>query len=123
MGLLALNVRIAFSSDHKLEFLIGDTVLPYNMTVYQAVRQFGEQTDADTDTETPLGSHSIYTLRTKYRCWYHIIFTLQRLLSKVFDWFKNFTTLQLYYFTDSILLRQFLELFGKTQSSISVHKF
>lgn len=68
MGLLALNVRIAFSSDHKLEFLIGDTVLPYNMTVYQAVRQFGEQTDADTDTETPLGSHSIYTLRTKYRC-------------------------------------------------------
>lgn len=44
-----------YSSDHKLEFLIGDTVLPYNMTVYQAVRQFGEQTDADTDTETPLG--------------------------------------------------------------------
>lgn len=25
------------------------------MTVYQAVRQFGEQNDADTDTETPLG--------------------------------------------------------------------
>lgn len=43
------------SSEHKLEFLIGETVLPYNMTVYQAVRQFGEQTDADTDTETPLG--------------------------------------------------------------------
>lgn len=43
------------SSDHKLEFLVGDTVLPYNMTVYQAVRQFGEQNDADTDTETPLG--------------------------------------------------------------------
>lgn len=44
-----------FSNEHKLEFLIGDTVLPYNMTVYQAVKQFGEQNDADTDTETPLG--------------------------------------------------------------------
>ncbi|XP_050553476.1 E3 ubiquitin-protein ligase TRIP12 isoform X3 [Spodoptera frugiperda] len=47
-------------SDHKLEFLIGDTVLPYNMTVYQAVRQFGEQTDADTDTETPLANAGIW---------------------------------------------------------------
>ncbi|CAG9576011.1 unnamed protein product [Danaus chrysippus] len=46
--------------DHKLEFLIGDTVLPYNMTVYQAVRQFGEQTDADTDTETPLANAGIW---------------------------------------------------------------
>lgn len=26
---------------HKLEFLIGEHVLPYNMTVYQAIRQFG----------------------------------------------------------------------------------
>ena len=34
-------------------------VLPYNMTVYQAVRQFGEQTDADTDTETPLGIYGL----------------------------------------------------------------
>ncbi|KAL0895540.1 hypothetical protein ABMA27_011643 [Loxostege sticticalis] len=47
-------------SEHKLEFLIGDTVLPYNMTVYQAVRQFGEQTDADTDTETPLANAGIW---------------------------------------------------------------
>ncbi|XP_034824158.1 E3 ubiquitin-protein ligase TRIP12 isoform X2 [Maniola hyperantus] len=47
-------------ADHKLEFLIGDTVLPYNMTVYQAVRQFGEQTDADTDTETPLANAGIW---------------------------------------------------------------
>ncbi|XP_052747423.1 E3 ubiquitin-protein ligase TRIP12 [Bicyclus anynana] len=47
-------------SDHKLEFLIGDTVLPYNMTVYQAVRQFGEQTDADTDTETPIANAGIW---------------------------------------------------------------
>ncbi|XP_053601004.1 E3 ubiquitin-protein ligase TRIP12 isoform X2 [Plodia interpunctella] len=47
-------------SEHKLEFLIGDTVLPYNMTVYQAVRQYGEQTDADTDTETPLANAGIW---------------------------------------------------------------
>ncbi|CAH2068887.1 unnamed protein product, partial [Iphiclides podalirius] len=47
-------------SEHKLEFLIGETVLPYNMTVYQAVRQFGEHTDADTDTETPLANAGIW---------------------------------------------------------------
>lgn len=46
--------------EHKLEFLIGDTVLPYNMTVYQAVRQYGEQTDADTDTEAPLANAGIW---------------------------------------------------------------
>lgn len=51
-----------YSSDHKLEFLIGDTVLPYNMTVYQAVRQFGEQMDADTDTETPLGKYTNFII-------------------------------------------------------------
>ncbi|KOB65027.1 Ubiquitin protein ligase E3a [Operophtera brumata] len=47
-------------AEHKLEFLIGDTVLPYNMTVYQAVRQFGELNDADTDTETPLANAGIW---------------------------------------------------------------
>lgn len=52
---IILTYVIFFSAEHKLEFLIGETVLPYNMTVYQAVRQFGEQADADTDTETPLG--------------------------------------------------------------------
>ena len=29
------------SSGHRLEFIIGDHVLPYDMTVYQAVQQFG----------------------------------------------------------------------------------
>ena len=29
------------TSRHKLQFLVGDHVLPYNMTVYQAIRQFG----------------------------------------------------------------------------------
>lgn len=44
---------------HKLQFLIGNNVLPYNMTVYQAVRQFSnngnDQSETDTDNETPLG--------------------------------------------------------------------
>ena len=45
---------------HKLQFLIGEHVLPYNMTVYQAVKQFSplvnDQSETDTDTETPLGN-------------------------------------------------------------------
>ncbi|CAH0722778.1 unnamed protein product, partial [Brenthis ino] len=57
---LATPAHHPTDADHKLEFLIGDTVLPYNMTVYQAVRQFGEQTDADTDTETPLANAGIW---------------------------------------------------------------
>ncbi|XP_038209135.1 E3 ubiquitin-protein ligase TRIP12 isoform X3 [Zerene cesonia] len=57
---LATTHHTTTDSDHKLEFLIGDTVLPYNMTVYQAVRQFGEQNDADTDTETPLANAGIW---------------------------------------------------------------
>ena len=39
---------------HKLQFFIGDNLLPYNMTVYQAIRQFtshaaseGQETDLD----------------------------------------------------------------------------
>ncbi|XP_011183949.2 E3 ubiquitin-protein ligase TRIP12 isoform X2 [Zeugodacus cucurbitae] len=49
---------------HKLQFLIGDHVLPYNMTVYQAVKQFSplvnDQSETDTDTETPLGNASVW---------------------------------------------------------------
>ncbi|XP_073982784.1 E3 ubiquitin-protein ligase ctrip isoform X4 [Rhodnius prolixus] len=54
------------SARHKLQFLINDTVLPYNMTVYQAVRQFSpaaaasDQSETDTDTEAPLGSANIW---------------------------------------------------------------
>lgn len=48
---------------HKLQFLIGDFVLPYNMTVYQAVKQFSplvnDQSETDTDTETPIGNSLI----------------------------------------------------------------
>ncbi|XP_065365068.1 E3 ubiquitin-protein ligase TRIP12 isoform X3 [Calliphora vicina] len=49
---------------HKLQFLIGEHILPYNMTVYQAVKQFSplvnDQSETDTDTETPLGNASIW---------------------------------------------------------------
>ncbi|XP_060516709.1 E3 ubiquitin-protein ligase TRIP12 isoform X2 [Cylas formicarius] len=49
---------------HKLQFLIGGNVLPYNMTVYQAVRQFSnsenDQSETDTDNETPLGNAGIW---------------------------------------------------------------
>lgn len=47
---------------HKLQFLIGNNVLPYNMTVYQAVRQFSsngnDQSETDTDNEAPLGKRN-----------------------------------------------------------------
>lgn len=49
---------------HKLQFLIGDHVLPYTMTVYQAIRQYSplvnDQSETDTDTETPIGNASIW---------------------------------------------------------------
>ncbi|KAG7173482.1 E3 ubiquitin-protein ligase TRIP12-like [Homarus americanus] len=56
------------SSSHKLQFVINEHVLPYNMTVYQAIRQFSSPSDAsaseaDTDTETPV-SHSAIWLQT-----------------------------------------------------------
>ncbi|RWS01072.1 putative E3 ubiquitin-protein ligase TRIP12-like protein, partial [Dinothrombium tinctorium] len=61
-------------SRHKLQFLIGDNVLPYNMTVYQAIRQFSSSSshssdghETDTDSEAPMGhanmwvqTHTIY---------------------------------------------------------------
>jgi len=40
---------------HKLQFTIGDHVLPYNMTVYQAVKQFSplvsEQPETDNESQ------------------------------------------------------------------------
>lgn len=55
------------STRHKLQFLINDQVLPYNMTVYQAIRQFSpaaatasDQSETDTDSEMPLGSANIW---------------------------------------------------------------
>lgn len=49
---------------HKLQFLIGDVVLPFNMTVYQAVRQFGcsgvDHSEAEADSEPPLGHDAVW---------------------------------------------------------------
>jgi E3 ubiquitin-protein ligase TRIP12 len=66
------NVQAAMSLSqgsgrHRIELLINDHVLPYGMTVYEAVKQFGniherggDSADADTDTETPFGSAAIW---------------------------------------------------------------
>ena len=54
------NSSISFSG-HRLEFIIGDHVLPYDMTVYQAVQQFGsapmfEPAEADPENRNSAGS-------------------------------------------------------------------
>ncbi|XP_063973938.1 E3 ubiquitin-protein ligase TRIP12 isoform X1 [Diachasmimorpha longicaudata] len=57
-------VVISQGSKHKLQFLIGDEVLPFNMTVYQAVRQFScagiDHSEPETDTEPPLGHDAVW---------------------------------------------------------------
>ncbi|XP_031562481.1 E3 ubiquitin-protein ligase TRIP12-like [Actinia tenebrosa] len=51
---LALELQGESMPRHHLEIMIGDKVLPYNMTVYQAIKQYG-QTDEDKDTEEDQG--------------------------------------------------------------------
>ena len=55
------------TSRHRIEFLIGEHVLPYNMTVYEAVKQFSEAHEGrdvggetDTDGENPYGNTGIW---------------------------------------------------------------
>lgn len=47
-------------ASHRLEFFIGEHMLPYDMTVYQAVQQFGAPTfeisDSDSDTRNASAS-------------------------------------------------------------------
>ncbi|XP_059479777.1 E3 ubiquitin-protein ligase TRIP12 isoform X2 [Neocloeon triangulifer] len=65
---LAAVVISQNNARHKLQFLIGDNPLPYNMTVYQAVRQFSvnagafgnDQSETDTDSEVPLGNTGLW---------------------------------------------------------------
>lgn len=61
---LATVVFAQTGSRHKLQFLIGDNVLPYTMTVYQAVRQFSptanDQSEIDTESEMPLGNAGVW---------------------------------------------------------------
>uniref|UniRef100_A0A2K6MNE5 E3 ubiquitin-protein ligase n=1 Tax=Rhinopithecus bieti TaxID=61621 RepID=A0A2K6MNE5_RHIBE len=57
---------------HRLQFYIGEHLLPYNMTVYQAVRQFSLQAEDEresTDDESnPLGRAGIWT--KTHTIWY-----------------------------------------------------
>merc|ERR1719244_473004 len=46
------------ASGHRLEFIIGDHVLPYDMTVYQAVQQFGSAPMFDMNQEDPENRNS-----------------------------------------------------------------
>ncbi len=50
---------------HRLQFYIGDHLLPYNMTVYQAVRQYSlqaeEERESTDDEANPLGRAGIWT--------------------------------------------------------------
>lgn len=50
------------SGKHKLEFLIGNKVLPYNMTVYQAVKNHAPMDNPDHDSESDhgLGSAAVW---------------------------------------------------------------
>lgn len=76
------------SAKHKLQFLIGDEVLPFNMTVYQAVRQFGcsgmDHSEAEADGEPPLGHDAVWvqTHTIYYRYFHLFLFRNLVLLSK-----------------------------------------
>ncbi|GCB73822.1 hypothetical protein scyTo_0002904 [Scyliorhinus torazame] len=69
---LAAQFLNSGSVRHRLQFYIGDHLLPYNMTVYQAVRQFSVQADEEresTDDESnPLGRAGIWT--KTHTIWY-----------------------------------------------------
>ncbi|KAK3738539.1 hypothetical protein QZH41_012052, partial [Actinostola sp. cb2023] len=51
---LALELQGESMPRHHLEVMLGDRILPYNMTVYQAVKQYG-QNDEDKDTDEDQG--------------------------------------------------------------------
>lgn len=57
---------------HRLQFFIGENLLPYNMTVYQAVRQFSlqpeEERESTDDEANPLGRAGIWT--KTHTIWY-----------------------------------------------------
>ncbi|KAL5476128.1 hypothetical protein EMCRGX_G026036 [Ephydatia muelleri] len=56
-----LSLQALAGDKHHLEFLIGDQVLPYSMTVFQAIRQFALGGASETEDEiTPLGRPDIW---------------------------------------------------------------
>ncbi|XP_014682020.1 PREDICTED: E3 ubiquitin-protein ligase TRIP12-like [Priapulus caudatus] len=60
---------------HKLQFTIGEHALPYNITVYQAIRQHGAIADdgqeTDTDSEHPFGRTNIWV--QTHTIWYRAV--------------------------------------------------
>ncbi len=62
----ALSMGGTLDGQHRIQFLIHDKLLPYEMTLYQAIRQYGllphtAGTDTDTDTEiSALGYAAIW---------------------------------------------------------------
>ncbi|XP_029922992.1 E3 ubiquitin-protein ligase TRIP12 isoform X2 [Myripristis murdjan] len=69
---LAAQFLNSGSVRHRLQFYIGDHLLPYNMTVYQAVRQFSlqaeEERESTDDEANPLGRAGIWT--KTHTIWY-----------------------------------------------------
>ncbi|NXH17777.1 TRIPC ligase, partial [Bucco capensis] len=57
---------------HRLQFYIGEHLVPYNMTVYQAVRQYSlqaeEERESTDDESNPLGRAGIWT--KTHTIWY-----------------------------------------------------
>ncbi|XP_051512203.1 E3 ubiquitin-protein ligase TRIP12 isoform X2 [Myxocyprinus asiaticus] len=69
---LATQFLNSGSVRHRLQFYIGEHLLPYNMTVYQAVRQFSlqaeEERESTDDEANPLGRAGIWT--KTHTIWY-----------------------------------------------------
>ncbi|XP_013769750.1 E3 ubiquitin-protein ligase TRIP12 [Pundamilia nyererei] len=75
---LAAQFLNSGSVRHRLQFYIGDHLLPYNMTVYQAVRQYSlqaeEERESTDDEANPLGRAGIWT--KTHTIWPHTLFPL-----------------------------------------------
>ncbi|KAM8854091.1 E3 ubiquitin-protein ligase TRIP12 isoform 2-T6 [Synchiropus picturatus] len=69
---LAAQFLNSGSVRHRLQFYISDHLLPYNMTVYQAVRQYSlqaeEERESTDDEANPLGRAGIWT--KTHTIWY-----------------------------------------------------
>ncbi|XP_036409821.1 E3 ubiquitin-protein ligase TRIP12-like isoform X2 [Megalops cyprinoides] len=69
---LAAQFLNTSSVRHRLQFFMGEHPLPYNMTVYQAVRQFSlqaeEERESTDDEANPLGRAGIWT--KTHTIWY-----------------------------------------------------
>lgn len=75
---LATELQMQNNSRHQLEILLGDHLLPYNMTVYQAIKQFG-QCDEDKDFDDDqgiLGRPSIWV--STHTIWFRPLSTAQK---------------------------------------------